>query len=299
MPAAMSQETNGLVLALFPGIDLLGRAFEAEGFCIVRGPDPLFGGDIREFRPPLGVFAGVIGGSPCQDFSALRRDEPTGLGVEMLWEFIRCIERCRPAWFVLENVPRVPDVAPDGYHVQRLNLTARDCGLSQLRNRCFQFGSLDGIGLVIPRASTTAAQSQPAATASEGESSSRRTWAEFCELQGLPATFTLPGLTKTASYRAVGNGVPIPMGRAIARAVQTRHYTQAVTVCVCDCGRPVTGKQTAATAACRKRMERRRRDGSNVTEPGPVTAAVSQTDDVAEERRDVRYAHYEAFGFPD
>jgi len=30
-----------LVLSLFPGIGLLDRAFEEEGFCIVRGPDGL------------------------------------------------------------------------------------------------------------------------------------------------------------------------------------------------------------------------------------------------------------------
>ena len=33
-----------LVLSLFPGIDLLGRGFEAEGFCVVRGPDLLHAG---------------------------------------------------------------------------------------------------------------------------------------------------------------------------------------------------------------------------------------------------------------
>jgi site-specific DNA-cytosine methylase len=28
-----------LVLSLFPGIGLLDMAFEAHGFCVVRGPD--------------------------------------------------------------------------------------------------------------------------------------------------------------------------------------------------------------------------------------------------------------------
>lgn len=50
-----------LVLSIFPGIDLLGRAFEEEGFCVVRGPDLLWGGDVRAFHPPAGVFGGVIG----------------------------------------------------------------------------------------------------------------------------------------------------------------------------------------------------------------------------------------------
>ena len=54
-----------LVLSLFPGIGLLDRAFELEGFCVVRGPDLLWGGDIKTFHPPAGVFDGVIGGPPC------------------------------------------------------------------------------------------------------------------------------------------------------------------------------------------------------------------------------------------
>ena len=44
-----------LVLSLFPGIGLLDLAFEEEGFCIVRGPDQLWGGDIKRFNPPKGI----------------------------------------------------------------------------------------------------------------------------------------------------------------------------------------------------------------------------------------------------
>lgn len=40
-----------LVLSLFPGIGLLDMAFELEGNCVVRGPDVLWGGDIRTFHP--------------------------------------------------------------------------------------------------------------------------------------------------------------------------------------------------------------------------------------------------------
>ena len=44
-----------LVLSLFPGIGLLDLAFEERGFCIERGPDLLWGGDIRRFHPPCGA----------------------------------------------------------------------------------------------------------------------------------------------------------------------------------------------------------------------------------------------------
>lgn len=88
-----------LILSIFPGIDLLGRAFEEAGFCVVRGPDLLWGGDIRRFHPPAGVFLGIVGGPPCQDFSSLRRDEPTGYGLEMITEFLRVVTETQPLMF--------------------------------------------------------------------------------------------------------------------------------------------------------------------------------------------------------
>ena len=89
--------------------------------------------------------------------------------------------------------------------------------------------------------------------------------------------FTLPGWTQAARYRAVGNGVPIPLGRAIAAAVSRRHVTKAQRLCACHCGRAVTGGASTATAACRNRMERlRKRDAATVTGPRLVTPAVSQ-----------------------
>lgn len=60
------------VLSLFPGIGLLDQAFEEMGFCVVRGPDLLWGGDIHTFHPTQGYFQGIIGGPPCQAFSRLR-----------------------------------------------------------------------------------------------------------------------------------------------------------------------------------------------------------------------------------
>ena len=44
---------------------------------------------------------------------------------------------------------------------------------------------------------------------------------DACELQGLPRDFTehMP-FRKDAKLKAVANGVPLPMGRAIARAVK-------------------------------------------------------------------------------
>lgn len=262
-----------LVLSLFPGIDLLGRGFEAEGFCIVRGPDRLWGADVRGFHAPPGRFDGVIGGSPCQDFSAARRSAPSGEGVELLGEFCRIVTEAQPDWFLLENVPRVPDILIGGYHVQRFDLDARECGLRQRRRRHFQFGSRDGLKIVIRRRFTSVAPSQPTCLATEGHRRERRTWADFCELQGLPRDFDLPGWSRQFKYAAVGNGVPIPMASAIAAAIRdasTAHEAGRITdirLCVCGCTRILKGKQRAATDACRKRLERARRA------PRPIVTA--------------------------
>lgn len=266
---------NGLVLSLCPGVGLLDRGFESVGYQVVRGPDPLWGGTIETCDPPADVFEGVIGGPPCQGFSRANRDPDPVEGVRLIAEFLRVIARARPEWFLMENVVGVPDVAVEGYTVQRLNLNARECGMDQNRPRCFQFGSLDGIGLVIVRSSPRDVASQSCCMASEGGRKGKRSWPAFCVAQGLPPTFDLPAFTLGGKYRAVGNGVPVPMARAVAIAVHRRRVTQAVRVCVCDCGRPVEGKQLAATAGCRKRMERRR-DASRVTGPGPVTPAASR-----------------------
>ena len=269
--AAKTRPRTDTVVSLFPGIDMMGKGFELAGFCVVRGPDPIFGGDIRAFIPPRGVFAGVIGGPPCQDFSKKRRTPPTGYGKKMLNEFMRVVFVAQPEWWLMENVPEVPDVRIPGYSWQRLDLRANEFGLKQNRLRHFQYGRRDRASLILPRFVTNKA-TEPCCLASEGEKSTRRSWADFCELQGLPRDFTLPGFTQSGKYRAVGNGVPIPMAYALAMAIKNPVEG---TPCACGCGRPVTGKASYANAACRKR-EQRRRDVAAVTQPGKVTPATSQ-----------------------
>lgn len=258
---------NGLVLSLFPGIDLFGRAFELEGYCVVRGPDLLFGQDVADFHAPPDTFRGIIGGSPCQDFSRARRCEPTGNGDRAIAEFTRVVTEARPDWFVLENVPGVPQIHAAGYGVQLLHLSAAECGGRQNRRRVFQFGHRDGPGLIVRRRDTPSAALEPCCMASEGKTNTRRAWPDFCELQGLSRSFELPGWSLGAKYRAVGNGVPIMMGRAIAAAVRDRLGCAKQRGCVCGCGRPVEGNQQHAGASCRKRMQRAR-DAAGVTGPG-------------------------------
>lgn len=264
LPARSHTEAaSRLVLSLFPGAGLLDRGFELAGFCVVRGPDTLLGQSVENFRAPAGHFFGIIGGPPCQDFSRARRAPPTGHGVRMLKEFGRVVTEARPEWWLMENVPQVPSLVIHGYTVQRFNCYAHEFGLTQNRLRCFQFGSLDGTPLVVPRR----AQSHFGKWAGTITTKhTHRNFADLCELQGLPRSFTLYGFSRSAKVRAVANGVPIPMAQAVAEAIRDRAVTTS-RMCLCNCGRVTTGRQRTATPACRKRIERSRR---GVT-PGTVT----------------------------
>lgn len=263
---------NDLILSIFPGIDLLGRAFELEGFCVVRGPDLLWGGDIREFHPPINKFTGIIGGSPCQDFSRLKRNK-TGYGYEMLSEFCRVVSEANPDWFLLENVATVPDIHVEGYTMQRFDLNANECGVPQSRLRHFQFGSKRGL-VLIPDRNKRLLSIDKICLASEGRRTSRRSFGYFCQLMGLPDNFELPGFTVAQKYAVVGNGVPIPMGRTIAKAIRNAIVMPKLArLCACGCGRIIRGRQISATPACRKRIQRRRKRDSLVAETNTLLSS--------------------------
>ena len=122
---------NQLVLSIFPGIDLLGHAFEEEGFCIVRGPDVIFGGDIRGWHVPAGRFDGVLGGPPCQCFSRLahmvRHNGYQPKFGNLIPEFERVVMEAQPRWFLMEEVPEAPVPTVPGYEVWSTLLNNRQC----------------------------------------------------------------------------------------------------------------------------------------------------------------------------
>jgi DNA (cytosine-5)-methyltransferase 1 len=285
----LTDVASRIVVSLFPGVGLLDRAFEEAGYCIVRGPDLIFGGDVRRFHLPRGVAWGIIGGPPCQDFSSRRRAPPTGYGLAMLEEFRRLICEGEPEWWLCENVSRVPTIKIAGYQSQRLDVDQRwYVDVSRLRH--IQFGSRSGRLLHIDRGpssrSHTAEASidgnaaaprcarsrhgenavsgrrsiQPAALASD-----KRSLAELVRLQGLPTDFAekLKSFTIGGAKRAIGNGVPLPMGHALAAAVteayreDRREVTPNERRCACPCRRRVDGKRSYYDVSCRKRAERR------------------------------------------
>jgi DNA (cytosine-5)-methyltransferase 1 len=245
--------TTPLVLSLFPGIGLLDMAFEEAGFCVVRGPDLLWGGDVRRFHPPAGRFDGVIGGPPCQMFSKLRHLNPNAGAKHgnLIPEYERVVAEAAPSWFVMENVEDAPTPVVAGYHVHAQML--RDVWVGGVTNRLrrFSFGTSAAVPLRIETLALHAVETtQSALAGGSGRAvpvklggsgkvkatyhprhgpnpGPRATREELCERQGLPADFLgadeVP-LTERGKCHAIGNGVPLPMGRAIAKAVRAAMY---------------------------------------------------------------------------
>jgi DNA (cytosine-5)-methyltransferase 1 len=287
-----------IVLSLFPGLGLLDRAFELEGYCTVRGPDVIWGGDIRTFHPPAGLFDGVIGGPPCQTFSALA-NLVRAKGLEpafgnLIPEFERVVSEAEPLWFLMENVRAAPLPVVPGYAVTSFILDNAWLGEEQMRKRRFSFGLrgdeapnlrkwIPGVALELPYAALAVqgghdhldggekirarrqavcgdnravpvalggsgkvkrrtvrgvnnlslqddprkvqrvgvTGAHPCHERPKGGHGERYTLAEMCELQGLPADYLdhCP-MTVQGKRKAIGNGVPIQLGRAVAQAIQ-------------------------------------------------------------------------------
>ena len=234
-----------LVLSIFPGGGLADYAFEQEGFCVVRGPDVIWGGDIRRFHPPAGRFDGIIGGDPCQSHSSFSninkaRGRKPVFG-DLSRDFERVVSEAAPRWFLRENTPLAPMVLPAGYQVTTFLLDNADLdrgdgiGERQRRERRFWFGVGGGREAVnlepfIRRAALRDPEAEPPVTGrNEGRvggpgvdySPPKRSLGEMLELQGLPADwFDHQPWTMQAKRKIVGNGWAVPMGRQLARAIK-------------------------------------------------------------------------------
>lgn len=254
---------NNLVLSVFSGIDLLGMGFKQNGFCVVSAGDIMTGSDIIDFNPTPNKFDGVIGGSPCQDFSVARRSPPTGYGLQMLKQFERIVIEANPQWFLLENVPSVPDLKIEGFQVQRFRLSPTDLGFEQNRPRHFQFGSKKGFIIQIDKVKFVG-KKQSCLTASEGKKQNRRTFQDFLRLQGLPIDFSIEGFTKSHKYKLIGNGVHVGVANEISKkirecaAMDNPPLLTDKNICGCGCGQVISKKATYYNSTCRKRMQKRR-----------------------------------------
>lgn len=235
-----------LVLSTFTGAGLLDIGFEAEGFCVVSAGDIQFGRDIRCFHPPPGRFEGVIGGPPCQQFSRIShmaRHMGYDIKPNLIPEFERVVSEAKPQWFLMENVSEAPEPAVDGFHVHSFLLNNRWLGEEQNRLRRFSFGHIGrSVDLLkyIEQSPLYHPNFEPALLASGSRqlqirfgaagkpkskigkiSMTARSIGRALELQGLPQDFFGESpLTIAGKCRLLGNGVPVPMARAVAKAIR-------------------------------------------------------------------------------
>lgn len=217
-----------LVLSLFPGIGLLDRAFEELGFCVVRGPDILWGGDVRTFHPPARCFDGLIVGPPCQTHSTASAIRGTD-AIDLIPEYLRVWEECGRPWSVMENVNGAMNHSeiPKDWHPARLR--DWDCGGFTNRKRSFwtwPFMAMDPT----PRPGK-ASHSVMATTWKRGKSSSQYVIdkgflpgdlpvLEYGRLQGaqdIAQRLIDHKSGKAFAVHCLGNGVPLAMGRYMAQ----------------------------------------------------------------------------------
>lgn len=165
------------VLDLFCGAGGLSLGFRNAGFNIYGGVEFddaaiethtynfetkfHFHGDISSItnedisKHLVGNIDGIIGGPPCQGFSAANRylkdeDDPRN---HLFFEYLRFVRIIKPQFFVIENVPqiltrdngfaknRILSITKKlGYDVQVKVLSSADYGVPQIRRRAFFVG---------------------------------------------------------------------------------------------------------------------------------------------------------------
>ena len=290
-----------LVLSTFTGVGLLDQAFREKGFVVVSVGDLITGQDIRDFTGIKNKFEGVIGGPPCPGFSSLKRNKlpnlhPDNYSFQMMKEFIRILEECQPDWYLMENVKGVPNVTDliknsvtqlHNYSHQRFDIN-QGWYDEYSRLRHIQFGSKSDLYLNIPRGKMNNIKSSCALASDD------RSFKELCHIQGLPDDYNLPSFNVAGKKRAVGNGVPLSMGRVLAKEVKrvtdpgVKNVTDQINKFVtdresnnvtlqqqddvtdqidkfvtpldkikrCICGRPLIGNKKTCSDACRKRLSR-------------------------------------------
>jgi DNA (cytosine-5)-methyltransferase 1 len=181
------------IISLFSGCGGLDLGFEKAGFNIslanefdhvicenyrINHPNTkLIEGDIRllsktEISNIIGIdIAGIIGGPPCQSWSAAGSkkgiQDPRG---KLFFEYIRILQEVKPVFFLAENVTgmlsnrnsiTVENILKmfdeSGYSVSIYIVNAKDYGVAQERKRVFYIGFRRdlNINFVLPKGSTS------------------------------------------------------------------------------------------------------------------------------------------------
>ena len=229
---------NAVVLSVFPGIGLLDRAFEEEGFQIVRGPDTIWGGDVRRFHIPAHLIDGIIGGPPCGFASkafGLQGHEAKHKPEDLIPEFVRVVDEAKPSWVVMENVMgarKSKAIPPDWLFVK---LRDFDCGGFTYRTRAFWIWPPT---LVLSPSKRPGKPEYSVLKSSGKHMASKRqldnnewnahdkiTLKQAAYLQGWPEMAEiLKGMSASYAVGLLGNGVPRAMGTYIAKAIKGAFY---------------------------------------------------------------------------
>jgi|GEM_PF-6084282 len=239
---------SGVVLSLFPGLDLLGEGFRKAGFTVLRGPDLIWGQDLRDFdeRPLRAMhFDGIIAGVPCQAFSkaACRKNH------ENYWPlFSRIVDTVKPRWALAECVPEAESQVPEGFEHRVMNF--RSLGSAQARWRLIAQRGLPGLyarlnrpcpdseGLQIRHENgypswkerafyrTVIGNGEIIRNSGSGEPARCLTDAELLDAFDLPAdyldrlTATNPRFSRSSIRRLITQGVPMAAAYSLAMAVR-------------------------------------------------------------------------------
>lgn len=160
-------------VSIFSGVEAASLAWEPLGWepvafseiepfpCAVlaeRWPDVPNLGDITkiDWKEEIdGAIDLVVGGSPCQSFSVAGKREGLKGASGLMFEYIRCVQKLRPRWFLWENVPGALTSEDGGAFGQLLSemdelgyclawrvLDAQFFGVAQQRRRLFLVGHL-------------------------------------------------------------------------------------------------------------------------------------------------------------
>lgn len=174
------------VLDLFCGAGGLSEGFKSAGFDVVWANDikeifvktyeanhpetKTVCGDLRnikssKIKKEIGIDSVdvVIGGPPCQGFSAAGMRLIDDSRNQLFKEFVRVVRDFSPKWVVMENVWNLPLInkgkAKDmiiesfrniGYDIEFGVLLAADYGVPQMRKRCFFIATRTGKNIEFP-----------------------------------------------------------------------------------------------------------------------------------------------------
>jgi modification methylase hindV len=161
------------VIDLFSGIGGLSLGIQNAGFNVVLAVDnwkpaidiyeknfshPIMNIDLedvdssvkilKKFSPDI-----IVGGPPCQDYSAAGKRDEEGGRANLTISFAEIIGKLKPKYFIMENVDMITrskrykqalDIFKDcGYGLTAKTLDASFCGVPQKRKRHFVIGALD------------------------------------------------------------------------------------------------------------------------------------------------------------